>query len=76
MFVLCVIIQGDIVEGEYRGEGVYQWPDGSKYTGTFTNNRSVDPPCSVSEKFVCITLIISESSYTDSLECMIVCSVV
>ena len=48
MFVLCVIIQGDIVEGEYRGEGVYQWPDGSKYTGKFTNNRSVDLPHSVS----------------------------
>ena len=32
-------IQGDVVAGEYHGEGTYTWPDGSSFTGPFTHNK-------------------------------------
>ncbi len=31
--------QGDFVDNEYHGTGVYTWPDGSRYTGEFSHNR-------------------------------------
>ena len=33
--------QGEIVNGEYHGEGTYTWPDGSYFSGPFLHNKYV-----------------------------------
>lgn len=36
---LINVMQGDFVNNEYNGTGTYFFPDGSCFTGTFTDNR-------------------------------------
>lgn len=33
------LFQGEIVNGEYHGEGTYTWPDGSYFSGPFLHNK-------------------------------------
>ena len=38
---MYILIQGNLVNGEYCGKGEYRFSDGSKYQGMFTSNMYV-----------------------------------
>ena len=41
----CAYFQGEIVGGEYHGDGIYTWPDGSSFSGPFLHNKYSSSYC-------------------------------
>ena len=41
----CAYFQGEIVDREYHGDGMYTWPDGSSFSGPFLHNKYSSSYC-------------------------------
>ena len=39
--LILLELQGEFVNNEYHGVGVYKWSDGSKFCGNFDHNKFV-----------------------------------